>query len=53
MEEINNRLILMVDQDLTTGEINELAFQNGILINHLVAKAKSLESEFLEITNKH
>lgn len=31
-------------------ELNQLAFDQGIVLNHLVTKARSLELEFLEIT---
>ncbi|MDZ4787854.1 MAG: ABC transporter ATP-binding protein [Blastochloris sp.] len=31
-------------------ELNQLAFENGITLDHLVSKTRSLEVEFLEIT---
>ena len=51
--ENEGQLTLMVDQDFSTAELNALAFNNGITLTHLVAKQKSLESEFLEITRKN
>ena len=48
--ENEGQLILMVDSEFSTAELNALAFNNGITLTHLVAKQKSLESEFLEIT---
>ncbi|MBI1223871.1 MAG: ATP-binding cassette domain-containing protein [Bacteroidetes bacterium] len=43
-------LQLQVSQDMTATQLNKLAFDNGLIISHLVMKPKSLESEFLEIT---
>ena len=43
-------LLLAVNPELSPNELNHLAFQNGITLTHLVARQKSLESEFLEIT---
>jgi ABC-2 type transport system ATP-binding protein len=34
-----------------TGEINKHCFDNGIVLNHLVIKKKSLETKFFELTN--
>ena len=53
MEEEEGQLILYVDKDFSTAEINNTAHNNGITLTHLVAKAKSLETEFLEITSKN
>ena len=52
LTEKDGKLFLLVDEDFSTAEINQMAHNNGITLTHLVAKAKSLESEFLEITNK-
>jgi len=32
--------------------VNRLAFEHGIVLDHLVSKRQSLEMEFLEITRK-
>jgi ABC-2 type transport system ATP-binding protein len=48
--EKNKLLQLMVSPTLTAAELNKLAFDNGLILNHLSMKPKSLESEFLEIT---
>lgn len=53
LKEKEGKLILYVDSEFSTAEINQMAHNNGITLTHLVAKAKSLESEFLEITNKN
>lgn len=53
IEEKEGKLFMFVDPEFSTAEINLLAHNNGITLTHLVAKAKSLESEFLEITSKN
>jgi ABC-2 type transport system ATP-binding protein len=53
LKEKEGKLILFVDSEFSTAEINQMAHNNGITLTHLVAKAKSLESEFLEITSKN
>jgi len=50
VQEENGLLLLYVEESLTTGKINELAFQSGITLSHLRQRVKSLEAEFLEIT---
>jgi ABC-type multidrug transport system ATPase subunit len=46
----NNRFILELKPEQNAAELNRLAFEQGITLNHLVTKARSLELEFLEIT---
>ncbi|MBK9014902.1 MAG: ATP-binding cassette domain-containing protein [Saprospiraceae bacterium] len=48
--EKNKLLQLQVSPELTATQLNKLAFDNGLVVSHLVMKPKSLESEFLEIT---
>ena len=45
-------LELSVDEGFSAAELNQWAFQNQITLHHLVARKRSLESEFLEITSK-
>ena len=45
-----NRLILELEPGGNPGELNRLAFEHGIVLDHLVLKRQSLEVEFLEIT---
>ncbi len=47
-----NMLVLTVEEDFSAGDISLLAAQNGIGITHLLAKKRSLEEEFLEITKE-
>ncbi len=46
----NGILIAQVDKHLPTDRINQLAFQHGIVLTHLRARKKSLEEEFLALT---
>jgi ABC-type multidrug transport system ATPase subunit len=48
----DNRLILELEPGRNPGELNQLAFEHGIVLDHLVLKRQSLETEFLEITRK-
>lgn len=47
-----DRFILELEPGRNPGELNRLAFENGIVLDHLVLKRQSLEVEFLEITRK-
>lgn len=53
MEETEFGFLLYLGQDISTAMINQAAFEQGILINHLRRRQKSLEAEFLEITNQN
>jgi ABC-2 type transport system ATP-binding protein len=49
----NNVLQLFYDDGKANASaINQYCFQNGIALNHLQLKKKSLETKFLELTNK-
>ena len=39
-----------IPESVTATEINQLAFDQGIILNHLVVRKRRLEEEFLEIT---
>ena len=52
IEAKNQHLSLLVNPELTSTELNKLAFENGLTLSHLVMRPKSLESEFLEITRE-
>jgi ABC-2 type transport system ATP-binding protein len=45
-------LTLELEPGRGAGELNRLAFENGIVLDHLVLKRQSLEMEFLEITRQ-
>ena len=53
IEKQDSYLKLSIDENLSTTTLNQLAFENGITLSHLVAKQKSLEDEFLEITKEN
>jgi ABC-type multidrug transport system ATPase subunit len=48
----DSHLVLELAPGRTPAELNQLAFESGIALNHLVLKRQSLETEFLEITRK-
>ena len=52
IERKNDVLTLTTDENFDAASLNKLAFDNGIILTHLVVKHKSLESEFLEITGE-
>lgn len=43
---------ILIGKDEDHSIINKMAFENGILLTHFVARKKRLETEFLEITSK-
>ncbi len=47
-----SRLVLELEQGADAGELNRLAFEQGVILDHLVLRPKSLEAEFLEITRR-
>ena len=48
----NGSLQLNCDTHISTTQINEYCIQNGITLSHLVLRKKSLETKFIELTNK-
>ncbi len=51
--EIKDKTIeIGIDENTDHSIINQLAFEQGILLSHFVARKKRLETEFLEITAK-
>jgi hypothetical protein len=45
-------LEILIDKDQDHSNINQMAFDYGIVLTHFVARKKRLETEFLEITSK-
>ena len=45
-------LNLTCEPSVTTVAINEFCIKNGIVLSHLLLKKKSLETKFMELTNK-
>ena len=52
LERKGERLELELSPGRLPAELNRLAFEHGIVLDHLVLKPSSLEMEFLEITRK-
>jgi ABC-type multidrug transport system ATPase subunit len=49
---VDHTLQFACDNGLTTLQVNEYCMSKGIVLSHLVLKKKSLESKFMELTNK-
>lgn len=41
---------VILEEGKTAADLNQLAFEKGITLSHLISKKRSLETEFLEIT---
>ncbi len=52
LEQKGNTIEIGIDQYIDHADINRMAFEQGILLTHFVARKKRLETEFLEITSK-
>ena len=51
--DINGKILeILIDKDQDHSNINQMAFDYGIVLTHFVARKKRLETEFLEITSK-
>lgn len=49
---VNGAVLLSCDGHVSTTQVNEYCIQQGITLSHLVLKKKSLETKFMELTNK-
>lgn len=49
---VNGGIVLNCDATVTTTQINEYCLKNGVTLSHLLLKKKSLETKFIELTNK-
>lgn len=49
---VNGALLLNCDSSITTSMVNEYCIKNGITLSHLLLRKKSLETKFMELTNK-
>lgn len=49
-KEKDKMLTLYLEKDISTKEINQFCFANGIILTHLVKRKPSLEKQFLSLT---
>lgn len=49
---VNGAVLLSCEQHISTTQVNEYCIQQGITLSHLILKKKSLETKFMELTNK-
>lgn len=47
---IDNELLLQCEENITAEAVNKFCFEQGIVLNKIAVKRKSLETRFLEIT---
>lgn len=52
MQVSNNTLIISCDDSMNPARVNEYCISKGIVLSHLLLKKKSLETKFMELTNK-
>jgi len=50
IKESKEGLTISCDSTLTSKQLNQSCFEKNIILSHLVRKKKSLESQFLEVT---
>lgn len=48
----NGRIIVRLDPGKTPADLNTYAFSNKIILNHIMSRKKSLESQFLELVKE-
>ena len=48
----NGVLVALLQPGMKIGDLNTFAFGNGVVINHLVSRKKSLEAQFLELVKE-
>jgi ABC-2 type transport system ATP-binding protein len=50
IERPRNALLVYFSEPTTTAQVNQLAFEHGLILDHLTLRHRSLEAEFLAIT---
>jgi len=48
----NGLLVLTLNDRITPAEINAFAFEQNLVIHHLLSRKRSLESQFLELVKE-
>lgn len=51
IKEEDDKIIAFLNDDLEADELNKLLHNQGIVLSHLVKRKKSLEEQFLQLTN--
>jgi ABC-2 type transport system ATP-binding protein len=52
IETENGVLILTLNENVKPAEINSFAFDNKLVVNHMLSRKRSLESQFLELVKE-
>jgi len=53
LEQLPTKIRLTLENEIPAYRVNQFLFENGIVLSHLESKKKSLEMQFLEITNEN
>ena len=53
IKEENGHIIALLNNELSSSEINKFLFENNITLSHLVKRKPSLEQQFLDLTNNN
>ncbi len=48
----NGLLVLTLNENISTSDINNFAFSNQLVLRHMVSRKRSLESQFLELVKE-
>ena len=48
----NNRLLCSLNKAITSTEINQYLFANGMVVSHLIKRKPTLEQQFLDLTKR-
>ena len=48
----NGLLVLTLNENISTSDINHFAFSNQLVLRHMVSRKRSLESQFLELVKE-
>jgi len=51
LEQLPTKVRITLENEIPAQRVNQFLFENGIALSHLESKKKSLEMQFLEITN--
>lgn len=51
--ENDGKIEVYFNQEMEPSTLNKFLFDNGVILNHLVKRKRSLENQFLEITNNN
>ncbi len=48
----NDTIRISLSEEISASEFNQLCFEKGLVLNHLVKRKESLEEQFLKLTKQ-